>query len=79
MVENGGRNGSAECHAHTDMSTGMTLKVKRSKPAKPDLSQNISRLKSRWNDLHDLDRALEIDFIHRSGISINQIGRKLEL
>lgn len=45
----------------------------------PDLSVDpIACLKSRWNDLHDLDRAQEIVAIHRSHVSFNQIARGLE-
>jgi hypothetical protein len=45
-----------------------------------DLSHDlIVQLRSRWKDLHDLDRAREIDTIRRSGVSISQIGRELKI
>jgi len=44
----------------------------------PDLSHDpIAQLRSRWADLHDIDRAREIDTIRRSDVSINQIARDL--
>jgi hypothetical protein len=46
----------------------------------PDLSHDpIAQLRSRWVDLSDVDRAREIDTIHRSDVSINQIGRDLKI
>jgi hypothetical protein len=44
----------------------------------PDLSRkSIAQLRSKWNDLHDLDRALEINTIHHSKVSFNEIARGL--
>jgi hypothetical protein len=45
-----------------------------------DLSHDsIDLLRSKWKDLHDVDRAREIDIIRRSDVSINQIGRELKI
>ena len=45
----------------------------------PDLSDDpVAQLRTRWADLSDLDRALEIGVIHRSGLSIRKIANGLQ-
>jgi len=45
----------------------------------PDLSEDpAAQLRTRWADLSDLDRALEIGVIHRSGLSIRKIANGLQ-
>jgi transposase-like protein len=51
--------------------------VKTSKPSTQDLPLSISQLKSEWLQLADVDRALAVAAIRRSGTSIRQIAREL--
>jgi hypothetical protein len=56
----------------------MTLKVKTSKPAKPNLSQTISRLKSTWKKLTGVDRAQAVFDIRKNfNISNRKIAPRI--
>jgi hypothetical protein len=51
--------------------------VNTSKPSTQDLPLSISQLKSEWPKLADVDRALAVAAIRRSGAFIRQIAREL--
>jgi len=43
----------------------------------PVVSTAISKLKSKWGELHDLDRARAVHTIHRAGTSLNALAKAL--
>lgn len=73
------RNAGVGRHAFGNMSTGISSKVKTSKPAEQDLSLAIPHLKSKWMQLPSADRARAVAAIRRTGVSIRQIARDLEV
>jgi lambda repressor-like predicted transcriptional regulator len=71
---------SNECLAEPDGSYLYVVKktLKKELLSMNDTSEIIFNLQSKWDTLHDLDRALAIRTIHKSGTSFNDLAKALK-